>query len=73
MLNQITKNYYQYMRDWLVAKAFCNKSNTFASFDPQVTLDYVFISKEFKPVEFEVKDVIASDHLPVFARLELNV
>ncbi len=55
-----------------VAKAVGDTSFTFASFDPQLTLDYVFASSHFSPIKFVVSDVIASDHLPVFVQLELN-
>ena len=61
-----------YARLTNVAKALGKEENTFASFDPQVILDYIFVSSDIKPVEFRVCKVIASDHYPVFAKLELN-
>jgi endonuclease/exonuclease/phosphatase family metal-dependent hydrolase len=44
---------------------------TWASYDPQRTLDYIFLSKEFKVLEFEVVKTVLSDHLPLRAVVEL--
>lgn len=48
-----------------------NKEYTFASFEPDRTLDYIFVSKEFKVEGFEVGKEIISDHLPCIAVLEI--
>ncbi len=44
---------------------------TYASFNPYLTLDYIFVSKEFKVKSFEVVDVMASDHFPIKAVVEI--
>lgn len=46
---------------------------TWASFEPLHTLDYIFLSKEFKVVEYEVLDVIVSDHRPVYTKAVIEV
>ena len=48
-----------------------NKEYTFSSFEPDRTLDYIFVSKEFKVEAFEVGKEIISDHLPCIAVLEI--
>lgn len=45
---------------------------TWASFAPQVTIDYIFVSKEFTVKDYEVVDVVLSDHRPLWAELELS-
>ena len=45
---------------------------TWSSFNPKLTLDYIFFSKEFKVLNFEVVDEILSDHRPLWAELELR-
>ena len=44
---------------------------TWSSFDPKLTIDYMFFSKEFKILNFEVVKEILSDHRPVWAEVEL--
>lgn len=44
---------------------------TWASFAPQVTIDYIFVSKEFKVLSYQVPERIVSDHRPVRAEAEL--
>ena len=48
-----------------------NKEYTFASFKPDRTLDYIFVSKEFKVESFDVGKDIVSDHLPCIAVLDI--
>ncbi|MBR2375725.1 MAG: endonuclease/exonuclease/phosphatase family protein [Clostridia bacterium] len=45
---------------------------TWASFAPQLTIDYIFVSKEFTVKDYEVVDVVLSDHRPLWAELELS-
>ncbi|MBO5412501.1 MAG: endonuclease/exonuclease/phosphatase family protein [Clostridia bacterium] len=45
---------------------------TFSSFNPNCTLDYIFFSKHFRVKEFEVQDIVLSDHRPVKAVVEFN-
>ncbi|MBR2376065.1 MAG: endonuclease/exonuclease/phosphatase family protein, partial [Clostridia bacterium] len=45
---------------------------TWASFDPQRTLDYIFVSKHFKVQEYEVLDILLSDHRPVRSVVDLQ-
>ena len=44
---------------------------TWSSYDPKLTIDYIFLSKEFKVLEFEVVKTILSDHYPLYAVVEL--
>lgn len=48
-----------------------NKEYTFASFESDRTLDYIFVSKKINVNGFEVKKEIVSDHLPCIAVLEI--
>ena len=45
--------------------------STFSSFDPSVTIDYVFVSKEFKILDYQSLDVLLSDHRPLRVEVEL--
>lgn len=49
------------------------KTNEFTldSFNPYITLDYLFLSKEFKVLSYDVIKVIASDHFPIRAEVEI--
>ena len=44
---------------------------TFESSNPSVTLDYIFVTKNFKVVDFQVVNKILSDHFPITAVLEI--
>lgn len=46
--------------------------NTFSSFNPHMTIDYIFVSKEFEVDDFAVLDVILSDHKPLVTSLTLK-
>lgn len=46
---------------------------TWASYAPDRTLDYIFVSNEFTVKRFEVVDKILSDHRPLRAELELSI
>ena len=48
-----------------------NKEYTFPSFEPDRTLDYIFVSKEIEVESFEVGREIVSDHLPCIAVLDI--
>lgn len=45
---------------------------TFPSYSPEITIDYIFFSKHFKILNFEVVDEILSDHKPLRAQAELD-
>ena len=53
--------------------AVMGKTNEFTldSFNPYITLDYIFLSKEFKVLSYDVIKVVASDHFPIVARVEI--
>lgn len=55
------------------AKEVGNEEFTFSSVNPDRILDYVFVSKEFSAQSFEVKKIVASDHMPCVAKLEIEV
>ena len=44
-----------------------NTDYTFASFNPNRTLDYIFVSKDIKVNDFKVRKDVVSDHLPCVA------
>lgn len=44
---------------------------TFNSIEPFKRIDYIFLSKDIKLIESEVINVVASDHLPVKAIIEI--
>ncbi len=44
---------------------------TWSSFNPKLTIDYMFFTKEFKILNFEVVKEILSDHRPLWAEVEL--
>lgn len=46
---------------------------TLDSFNPYITLDYIFLSKEFKVISYEVIKEISSDHFPIRAEVEIDV
>lgn len=48
-----------------------NPIPTFNSIEPFKRIDYIFLSKDIKLIESEVINVIASDHLPVKAIIEI--
>ena len=44
---------------------------THSSWKPSQTIDYIFVSEEFTVKDFDVVEVIMSDHMPIWADLEL--
>lgn len=44
---------------------------TFASYEPKEQIDYIFHSKTIKTLSYQVHKVIASDHMPLTADLEI--
>lgn len=54
------------------ADAVGNTDYTFSSYQPECTLDYIFVSKEFTVEGFEVVDNRTSDHKPCVATLCYN-
>ncbi len=53
------------------AEEMNNNDFTFASFKPDRTIDYIFVSKDIKVECFEVKKDILSDHRPCVAKVTL--
>jgi len=45
---------------------------TFSSDNPYITIDYIFVSKEFDVIDFNIYPIIQSDHMPLMATLELK-
>lgn len=48
-----------------------NKEFTFASYDPRVQIDYIFVPKTAKVTSCVVHDVLTSDHRPLTASIVL--
>lgn len=46
---------------------------TIASWNPYATIDYIFVSEAFTVKDFDVASVVLSDHLPLWADLELVI
>jgi len=44
---------------------------TFPSINPYKRIDYIFLSNDIKLVEANVLSVVCSDHLPIFATIEI--
>ena len=44
---------------------------TFTSLNPYKRIDYIFVSKDIKVLDAKVLNVVASDHLPVYAEIEI--
>ena len=53
------------------ADVFSNKQNTHPSWNPQRHIDYIFVNKQTKVLEYTVHDIFASDHVPLSAEIEL--
>ncbi len=51
------------------------KTNEFTldSYNPYITLDYIFVSKQFRVLSYDVTKKIVSDHFPIKAEIEINV
>jgi endonuclease/exonuclease/phosphatase family metal-dependent hydrolase len=60
-----------YERLTSVAKETGNKEFTFASYDPQCQIDYIFVPKTAKVISSTVHKVMTSDHRPLTAEIEL--
>ena len=45
---------------------------TFASYDPQITIDYIFLSKELEALNYEVINSPVSDHFPIRATVKFK-
>ena len=54
-----------------VAKECGNTQFTFATYQPRITIDYLFIPKQARVRSFEVRSYCTSDHFPCVAELEL--
>lgn len=48
-----------------------NEKLTFVAHDPYKRIDYIFVSRDIKPLKFDVPEIILSDHRPVTAELEI--
>lgn len=44
---------------------------TWATFSPETTIDYIFVSKDVKVVDYGVVDLVLSDHFPLKATIEI--
>ena len=55
------------------AKEVGNTQFTYSTCKPEITIDYVFVSKYFKIKEFEVVNTLVSDHFPCKAVLQLEI
>lgn len=53
------------------AAACGNEKRTFIAHDPFKRIDYIFVSKDIKPLNYDVPEIILSDHRPVTAELEI--
>ncbi len=53
------------------AKIAGNNEYTFSSFNPEIHIDYIFAPKNANVVNYCVHKVIASDHFPIYAEIEL--
>lgn len=48
-------------------------STTFHDYKIPITIDYIFTSKEFETIDYDVKrNIRISDHYPVVAEIQLN-
>ena len=50
---------------------FCENKKSFPSDNPRIKIDYIFVSNDIEVVSSDIADIIASDHRPHIA--ELNV
>ena len=48
-----------------------NDEFTFASYNPKIHIDYIFVPKNSKVLSYEVHKLKASDHMPITADIEL--
>lgn len=53
------------------ADVFNNQQNTFPAWKPEVHIDYIFVNKNTKVLGYTVHDILASDHVPLSAEIEL--
>lgn len=53
------------------AKEMNNDEFTFASYNPKVHIDYIYVPKSSKVLSYEVHKLRASDHMPISAEIEL--
>lgn len=60
-----------YARLKSVAKETGNMEYTFASYDPQIQIDYIFVPKNTRVKSYTVYKKIVSDHRPISAEIEL--
>lgn len=69
--NDLIKPIFARMRS--VAKECGNTQKTFATYEDQLQIDYIFVSKEFNIKSFERVNTNVSDHYPCVAELEINL
>ena len=53
------------------AKEMNNDEFTFASYNPKVHIDYIYVPKSSKVLSYEVHKLRASDHMPITAEVEI--
>ena len=64
------------LRERLISAAdVVGKTNEFtaSSLNPYAPLDYIFLSKEFRVISYDVIKEISSDHFPIRAEVEIDV
>ncbi len=55
------------------AEVFEKEKLSFPSDNPRVKIDYIFVSSDIKTVSADIPAIIASDHRPHLAEIEINV
>lgn len=53
------------------AKETNNNEFTFATYNPQIQIDYIFAPKNLKITSYNVEKVNTSDHYPIFAEIDI--
>lgn len=53
------------------ARCMNNNEYTYSSYNPEIHIDYIFVPKNAKVLDYKVHKVIASDHFPIYAKIEL--
>lgn len=56
------------MRD--TAELFTEEKLSFPSDKPDIKIDYIFVSKDIKPISADIPHIVASDHRPYIADIE---
>lgn len=60
-------------KNWIsTAQATGNTECTFASYDPKICIDYIFVNKKFGIDGYTVHKVNTSDHFPISTNIEIK-